>query len=555
MADLVDRRIGLLFAGFLVLLGLACSQALRLAIVNGSKLSSDATAQQVAMATIPARRGTIVDRHGIDLAVSQPAADVAADPYLIADPDAEAPKLATVLDIPVATLVTKLARRNTGFVYLARRITAAQAAKIKALKLPGLTLTPSQRRTYPRSWMASQVLGMVGVDGSGLSGLEYYDNKLLAGHDGLQRTVNDAAGQQIEVTDPRPATAGARLELNLDSPIQDKAEQVLQQVGATYRPKDATAIVMDPRTGALLAVANWPATNANDPAGAPASALEDRATGFDYEPGSTFKAITVAAALTEGVVTPQTSFNLPPILQVADRQIHDAEDRGWETLTTSQILSQSSNIGAITIARRLGAARLSDWISRFGFGAKTGVDLPGEEQGIVPPLRKWSGSSIGNIPIGQGVSVTPMQIAAAYAAIANGGILRSPQMVRRINGRLVPRPRGHRVISGHVAAELRKMLEGVLAPGGTAAEVTIPGYQLAGKTGTANKVDPATGTYSDSAYVASFVGFAPAQHPKLLVSVMVDEPQGGSIFGGQVAAPAFQKIAQFALPYLRIPPS
>jgi cell division protein FtsI/penicillin-binding protein 2 len=407
--------------------------------------------------------------------------------------------------------------------------------------------------------MASQVLGFVGTDGAGLSGLEYADNRLLAGRDGLQRTVNDARGQQISISDPRPALAGATLELNLDSAIQDKAEAVLQQVGATYRPKDATAIVMDPRSGALLAVANWPAVDANDPAGAPASALQNRATGFDYEPGSTFKAFTVAGALTDSAVRPDTSFNLPPEIHVADRTIHDAEDRGWVTLTTAQILSQSSNVGAITIAERekqaRGLARVGYWIHRFGFGRQTGVDLPGEERGIVPPVAKWSGSSIGNIPIGQGISVTPMQIATAYAAIANGGILRSPQVVRRVNGRLVPRPRGHRVISGHVASELRQMLRGVLLPGGTASEISIPGYELAGKTGTANKVDPKTGQYSDSAYVASFVGFAPADHPKLLISVMVDEPQGGSIYGGQVAAPAFQKIAQFALPYLRIAPS
>ncbi len=561
MTDLVDRRIGLLFAAFLALLALAAAQALRLAVLSGPKLSSDAAAQQVAIATIPAHRGTIVDRHGVDLAVSQPAADVSADPYLIKDPDRIAPRLALILGVPVGSLVTKLARRDTGFVYLTRRLPAAKAARIKALNLTGIELTPSQRRVYPQSWMASQVLGTVGIDGKGLSGLEYSANRLLAGHDGVERSVKDAMGQPIEITDPHPALAGATLELNLDSVLQNKAEQVLQQVGATYRPKDATAIVMDPRTGDLLAVANWPQTNANDPGGAPAAALQDRATGFNYEPGSTFKAFTVAGALMENVVTPDTPFNLAPQIQVADRTIHDAEDRGPETLTTSQILSQSSNVGAITIAERLGQtraqsdARLSKWIARFGFGKPTGVDLPGEERGIVPPLAKWSGSSIGNIPIGQGVSVTPMQIATAYAAIANGGILRAPRIVRRIGGKPVPQAPGHRVISEHVARELRSMLEGVVAAGGTASEILIPGYKLAGKTGTANKVDPATGQYSDSAYVASFVGFAPADHPKLLISIMVDEPQGGSIFGGTVAAPAFQKIAAYALPYLRIPGS
>jgi cell division protein FtsI (penicillin-binding protein 3) len=554
MTELVDRRIGLLFAGFLVLLALAAGQALRLAIVNGSKLSSDAAAQQVAVATIPAQRGTIITRDGVDLAVSEPADDVSADPYLIKNPDAEAARLSTVLGTPVGTIVTELARHNTGFVYLARQLSGAKAARIRRMKLPGITLTPNEHRVYPRSWMASQVLGMVGVDGTGLSGLEYSDNRLLAGHSGTQRAVQDALGQKISISDPKPAQPGERIELNLDSAIQDKAEAVLQQVGATYRPKDATAIVMDPRDGDLLAVANWPQTNANDPGGAPPSALEDRATGFDYEPGSTFKVVTVAGALTDGVVTPNTSFSLAPTIQVADRTISDAESRPAETLTTAQILAQSSNVGAITIAEKLGQQRLSNWIARFGFGKPTGVDLPGEEQGIVPPLAKWSGSSIGNIPIGQGVSVTPLQIATAYAAIANGGILRPPRIVRRVGGRVVPQAKGHRIMSAHVAHELRQMLEGVLAPGGTASEVSIPGYKLAGKTGTANKVDPTTGLYSTVNYVASFVGFAPAAHPKLLVAVMVDQPQG-AIYGGTVAAPAFEKIAQFALPYLRIPPS
>ena len=310
---------------------------------------------------------------------------------------------------------------------------------------------------------------------------------------------------------------------------------------------------MNPNTGAVLALANWPRVDANEPWSAPAYASQDRAVGFTYEPGSTFKAITVAGALQDGDVTPTTSFDLAPQIQVADRVIHDAEVRGPETMTTAQILAKSSNVGAITIGLGMGKVRFDHWVRRFGFGKPTGVDLPGEERGLVLPVSRYSGSSMGTMPIGQGISVTPMQMATAYSAIANGGVLRPPHVLRRIGGRRVPAPKGHRIISRRTAAQLREMLEGAFAPGGTASEVSIPGYKLSGKTGTANKIDPATGQYSTSRYIASFMGFAPALHPKLLIGVMVDEPQG-AIYGGVVAAPAFGKIASFALPYLKIPP-
>jgi cell division protein FtsI/penicillin-binding protein 2 len=238
---------------------------------------------------------------------------------------------------------------------------------------------------------------------------------------------------------------------------------------------------------------------------------------------------------------------------VADRTIGESHVRGPVTLTTAQILAQSSNVGAIKVGLEMGKQRFDYWVRKFGFGKTTGVDLPGEERGLVLPVDKYSGSSMGNLPIGQGVAVTPMQMAAAYSAIANGGVLRAPRVVRRVDGKLLPQPKGKRIISPRTAAQLREMLEGAFAPGGTASEVSIPGYKLAGKTGTANKIDPATGEYSKFHYIASFMGFAPALHPKLLIGVMVDEPQG-AIYGGVVAAPAFGKIASFALPYMRIPP-
>jgi cell division protein FtsI (penicillin-binding protein 3) len=553
-AGLVDRRIGLLFATFLTLLAIAGLRSVQIGVLKGGKLSSAAATQQIRTLTVPAQRGSITDRNGVVLAVSEPADDISATPYLVKDPVRTAAKIAPILGVPEDELVKKLARRDTGFVYLARQVPGAKSDKVQALGLAGLQFDPGNHRVYPHGWLASQVLGSVGTDGNGLFGLEYGFNTRLHGHDGVRRTVNDALGKPVAVTDPKPAVAGEGLSLTIDAKIQDKVEQVLQNVGETYRPKGATAIVMDPNDGELLAVANWPRINANDPAAAPGYANEDRAVGFTYEPGSTFKAITVAGALQDKIVTPTTSFDLAPQIQVADRVIGEAETRGPITLTTAGILAQSSNVGAITIGLREGADRFDKWIHRFGFGKPTGADLPGEERGLVLPRAKYSGSTMGNLPIGQGISVTPMQMATAYSAIANGGILRPPHVVREIDGKPAPEPVGHRVISPAVAAQLRTMLEGVFAPGGTASEVSIPGYQLAGKTGTANKIDPATGEYSKSRYVASFMGFAPAANPKLLVAVMVDEPQG-AIYGGTVAAPAFGRIMSFALQYLRIPPS
>jgi len=550
---LVERRIGLLFAAFLVLLVLAGARALWLGGVRSGSLANAATSQQVSSSKLPAERGSIVDRKGNPLAVSEPASDVSATPYLVKDPVKAAERLAPVLGQTPEALVQKLARKDTGFVFLARNLPAAQAARVQKLNLTGIDLEPGHLRFYPREFLAAQLLGSVGTDGRGLSGIEYERNKTLTGTDGERRLVKDALGQSINVRDTKPAHPGNRIELTIDAAIQDEVERVLSKVGQTYRPKGATAIVMDPRDSEVLAMANWPRIDANDPGAAPAYAAQNRAVGATYEPGSTFKAVTVAGALEENVVKPDSRFVLPPQIQVADRTIGESHARGTEELTTAQILAQSSNVGAITIGLREGKQRFDKWVRRFGFGQPTGVDLPGEERGIVLPVDKYSGSSMGNLPIGQGIAVTPMQMAQAYAAIANGGILRKPQVVRRIAGERVPTPKGRRIVSTKTALQLRTMLEGAFAPGGTASEVSIPGYKLAGKTGTANKIDPKTGEYSQSAYVASFIGFAPALHPRLLIAVMVDEPHG-AIYGGTVAAPAFGQIASFALPYLRIPP-
>ena len=551
-AGLVDRRIGLLFASFLTLLALAGLRSVQIGVLKGDKLSSAAATQQVRSTVVPARRGSIVDRNGVVLAVSEPADDISATPYLVKDPVRAAAKIAPILGLPEDELVKKLARRDTGFVYLARQVPAARSDKVEALKLPGLQFDAGNHRVYPHGWLASQVLGSVGTEGSGLFGLEYGWNSRLKGTDGKRRTVNDALGKPVAVTDPAPAVSGQSLQLTLDAKIQDKVEQVLQGVGETYRPKGATAIVMNPNNGELLAVANWPRINANDPSAAPNYANEDRAVGFTYEPGSTFKAFTVAGALQDGIVTPTTSFDLAPQIQVADRVIGESHPRGPETLTTAGILAQSSNVGAITIGLREGADRFDKWIHRFGFGRPTGTGLPGEERGLVLPRDRYSGSTMGNLPIGQGISVTPIQMAAAYAAIANDGVWVQPHLVERIGGQLYNDHKRRRVVTPKIDKVLKQMLTGVVDEhGATGNAAAIPGYTVAGKTGTAQV--PGPHGYTTGKYVASFVGMVPVKKPRLVVLVVVNEPTRG-IFGGTVAAPAFAAIAKFDLQHLNVPP-
>jgi cell division protein FtsI (penicillin-binding protein 3) len=553
MPVLVERRIGLLFAFFLSLIVLAGMRSLQLGTLKGGSLRAAAAMQQVKTIDVPAHRGTITDRKGVELAVSEAASDITATPYLVKDKLKVAARIAPLLGLTPEATLKKLSTPG-GYVWLGHRVPGPQADRIAAMRIDGIDLAPTQRRVYPRDWLASQVLGNINLAGVGYSGVEEELNSRLSGSDGQRRVVKDGAGADIKVQNTKVAHPGDKVELSLDANIQDKVEDVLKGVGKTYRPLGATAMVTDPRTGEILALANWPQVNANAPTQAPTYAQQNRAVGYTYEPGSTFKAVTVAGALEDGLVTPDTSFYLPSQLQIYDRTIRNAEPRPAENMTVSQILAQSDNVGAITIGQKLGRTRFDHYVRRFGFGTRTGTDLPGEEQGIVRPLSEYSGTSMGNLPIGQGESVTPVQIAQFYGAIANGGVMKVPHVVRRVDGRLVTQTKSKRIMKASTAAALRQMLEGVFKEGGTAHAVQIPGYTLAGKTGTANKVDPKTGTYSETNYIASFVGFAPANNPKLLISVMVDQPEGGSIFGAEVAAPAFGKIASFALGYEKIPP-
>jgi cell division protein FtsI (penicillin-binding protein 3) len=550
-ARLANRRIRLLLVVFALVFGVTLLRAAWLQGVRAQSLGRMAASQHRQTVTVAANRGTIYDRTGVQLAVGEQAITVYADPLQIQDATKVAPVVARILRLDPKQVYENLSDRTHGFVYVERKADPIRAARLQRRHITGLGFYPEERRFYPQHSIAAQVLGFAGVDNHGLSGLELWLDKPLAGRAGKETLVRDPFGHVLDSIVSKTARDGSDVTLTIDHNIQAQAELVLRQTVDKWHAKDGTAIVLDPHTGAVLAMAVAPNYDANQFPAVSKDVQRNRALTDTYEPGSTFKLVTVAGALSSGIVTPRTAFTLPYSIQVADRRIHDAEPRGTETMSVATILAKSSNVGAITLAQLLGKSRLVSWISRFGFGRATGIDFPGESPGIVLPADKWSGSTIGNVPIGQGIAVTPIQMASAYAAIANHGVWIRPHLVDRV-GAVRARPVPHRrIVSRWIARELTGMLQNVVLDGtGTLAQ--IPGYHVAGKTGTAAKPDP-QGGYSDSKYVASFVGFAPATRPRVVVLVTVDEPRG-AIWGGVVAAPAFKAIAQQTLQYLAAPP-
>lgn len=548
---LANRRIRLLLSGFALVFALLLVRAFWLQGVRAASLSRMAAQQHRETVIIPAGRGTIYDRTGVQLAIGAPAITVFANPKQISDARTAALTAGQTLAVDPNSLYTRLLDKRLDFVYVDRQADPLKAAALEKRKLPGLGFQPEEKRTYPQGAVASQVLGFAGVDEKGLAGAELQFDGLLQGRPGEQTIVKDPFGRAIDVLSTKPERPGQDVYLTIDHTIQANAEAVLRETIRKWNAKSGTAIVLDPRTGGILAMAVQPGFDANRFGSAPRDRLRNRAVTDTYEPGSTFKIVTVAGALTDGLVKPSTAFRLPYQIHVADRVIHDAEPRGTERMTVAQILARSSNVGAITLAEKLGRQRLAGWIDRFGFGRPTGIDFPGESSGIVLPVGLWSGSTIGNVPIGQGIAVTPIQMASVYAAVASGGLWTQPHLLDHVGGRPAPRVARRRIVSPEVAGQLMTMLRDVVAEGtGTLAQ--LPGYTVAGKTGTAQKPSP-HGGYSKTKYVASFVGIVPASRPRLVVLVEIDEPHN-LIWGGSVAAPAFQQIARFDLQYLEVSP-
>jgi cell division protein FtsI/penicillin-binding protein 2 len=544
----VNSRIRLLLLCVLLAFAALLARAAWITTVRASSLAKMGQVQTKAPVVLPAGRGTIFDSMGAPLALGEQATTVYADPHEVRYPAHEARVAARVLGLKVGPVFRALTASGTHFSYVARKADPVKAAALARKKLLGLHFYGEERRTYPQRSVAAPVLGYAGVDNTGLSGLELQLNKELTGTPGEQTVVRDPFGNAISVAHTLPAKPGKSVFLTLDNKIQSNAEQVLRQTIVQWRAKHATAIVLDPRTGAILAMAEAPSRDAN--ASATNGLQTNHAVTDVFEPGSVFKVVTIAGALSQRVITPRTEFTLPYSIQVADRRIHDAEPRGTERMTVAQILQRSSNVGTVTIAQTLlHESGVKSWMKQFGFGERTGIDFPGESPGLLPSY--WSGSTIGNVPIGQGVSVTAIQLASVYGAIANKGLWVEPHLVDHVQGEKPAPPKTRRILSRAVDRTLLQMLKGVVSENGTAAAAEIPGYTVAGKTGTAQK--PGPHGYEPGKYTATFVGMVPAREPRLVVLVTVDEPTR-AIFGGVVAAPAFAQIASFDLQYLEVPP-
>jgi cell division protein FtsI (penicillin-binding protein 3) len=549
---LSERRIRLLLVLLLAVFGLSLARATWLQTVRAADLGQRASSQQHETVTIPAGRGTIVDRMGVQLAMSEEAVSVYVNPRQVTNPHEVALAAAKTLRIDADVLYPQLLDKSKGFVYVKRKAGAEQAKALQARKLAGVGFLPEEQRVYPQGGVAAHVLGYAGTDNRGLAGLELQLERVLGGRAGSETYVKDPFGRVLNVVESSPERPGRDVFLTLDHTIQANAESVLRSTLSQWGAQRATAVVLDARSGGILAMAVAPGFDANAYARTPVDRHRNVAVTDTYEPGSTFKLVTVAGALSEGLVNESSPFTLPYGINVAERVVRDAEPRGTETMTVAQILSRSSNVGAITLAQLLGPQRLGRWIERFGFGEPTGIDFPGETSGIVLPVDEWSGSTIANVPIGQGIGVTAVQMAAAYAAVANDGVWIAPHLVDHVSGGRRKRPERRRVLSASVAGQVLRMLEDVVSEG-TGTLAAVPGYTIAGKTGTAAKPDPVNGGYSTSNYVASFIGIVPASRPRFVILVSVDEPRG-AIWGGVVAAPAFKRIADFVLQYLEVPP-
>jgi cell division protein FtsI/penicillin-binding protein 2 len=518
-----------------------------------------AAAQREREFTFPAHRGTIFDRNGESLAISVELQTVFTDHVHIEDPYRTAAKLAPLLDLPRDVIERKLHPSWAGdqFEYLARQIDPGIAQQIEDLELPGIYLKPEPKRIYPSDKLASHVLGFVNAEGDALEGVELQYDEILRGRPGMMSLEQDPQGRPLPQADftYEPARPGRSIYLTLDRDLQYFTELTLARAVQKYGAQAGSTIIMRPRTGEILALANVPDYDLNEFGEAPPETRRNRAVVDNYEPGSAFKAITLAAALEEKLVRPSTVFQVQDELQVADRVIHDSHSHPIEDMTVSEIIQQSSNVGTVKLGLAIGADKIDEWVRRFGFGSATGLDFPGEGGGIVLDRDEWSGSTIGTVPLGQGIAVTPLQLVSAYSAIANNGVWVEPKLVRSMmaaDGTKIAasHPARRRVVSRATSRQVLEVLRRVVSDG-TGILAQTPGYAVAGKTGTAQKPLP-TGGYGDS-YMASFVGLAPANRPEIAVIVTLDEPT--PIWGGATAAPTFRLIAEEALRRLGVPPT
>jgi len=561
----VQIRIRLFGAFFVVAFLLVCARAYYLQVVLGPDLQERAEQQHQQVIKLTPQRGTIFDRNGNPLALSLSVESLYADPGQISDPAKLATELAPILDLTRKQIQKKL-ESDRGFVWLERRLSPEKQEQLHRIKARGLYFASEHKRYYPLSRVGAQVIGFTGVDPKGLEGLELEYDAILQGEQGLLVSQRDARGRGLATSEQtvRGGTAGQDIHLTLDRTLQYVAEKELAEAVASSGSVGGTVVILEPSSGKVLAMASQPDYNPNAVSDFRPPQWRNRVIADSFEPGSTFKPFLMAGALEEKVVDRQTRIDCENgRFRVGGKVIRDSSPH--QVLNLDEMLKFSSNIGMAKIGKRLERDKFYSYLRDFGFGQKTGVELPGETGGVLHPPSRWFEIDLAAISFGQGVTATPLQLASATAAIANGGLLMQPYIVERIVDRggvqdedqdvrfNEPQVR-QRVISEQTARQVREMMVGVVAPDGSGRRAAVPGYRVGGKTGTAQKADPVTGGYSVDKRVASFVGFVPAERPVMVIMVSLDEPEGKT-YGGVVAAPVFSRVASQALRYLDIPPS
>lgn len=538
-------------------------RAFHLQVSSGDRLRQMAEGQHLRRLRVSPRRGAIYDRHGAELAVSADVDSVYANPKRLRamdqDPKTVARRLARILDVDAERLESRLSS-DRYFVWIDRRVTPREASRVRELGIPGVELTIESRRYYPNRHLAAHLLGFADIDGRGIEGIELAYEEQLRGADRRVDAIHDRRGHVVfadEMEDDR-SMQGQNVVLTIDKTIQHIAERELALGVRTFEARGGSVVVMDPSTGEILALANYPPFNPNEPSNHPTAHRRNRALVDRFEPGSTVKPFTMAAALAAGAVKPNQSINCENgVARIGGRRLHDAHPYEW--LTPTQILAHSSNIGTAKVALELGKKDLYRAFRRFGFGEPTGIGVPGETAGILRHYRRWYEIDTATVSFGQGMSVTNVQLATAMGAIANGGRLMQPILVSRLtdgHGATIQenKPRVRRqVVPPRIAKLVGQMLTAVTEPGGTAVEAGVDGYLVAGKTGTAQKADYVHGGYAKDKWLASFIGFLPAERPAVVISVVIDEPAIAH-YGGTVAGPVFRRIAEVTLRHLGIAP-
>jgi cell division protein FtsI (penicillin-binding protein 3) len=549
------RWVAMGLVGWMLLIG---ARLVQLQVHQHDDLSARARNQQIGTIETTPTRGQVLDRQGRELARSIDTESFFADPREIPNTDEAARRIAAITGQDRAELANRLREAkasNKKFVWITRRLDVATANKLDVLELDGVYSRKEPKRYYPNDSLAAHVLGFVGSDEVGLSGVEQYYNEKIRGDSGKLFLEMDRERRAFESYEVQPHP-GQTVVLTIDQVIQYRTEQALSAAVQRTHAKSGTAIVMDPRTGEILALANAPSFDPNQPTSFSPESRLNGALQSIYEPGSTFKIVAYSAAIEKGLVKPEDKIDCQMgQITVAGRLIHDHHPFG--VLTVADALAQSSNVGAIKLGLLVGNDAMYEFMKRLGFGSRTGIDLAGESPGILRPLNRWQPSSIGSLAMGQEVGVTPLQMASAYSVIANDGQWVKPHLVRELrspDGSVLyqAKPEMRRALKPETVAALRTMLEGVTLRG-TARKAQLDGYSAAGKTGTAQKIDPKTHAYSTTKYIGSFVGFAPVSNPAVVIIVMIDEPQG-AYHGGDVAAPVFRQIAEQILPDLGVLP-